>query len=139
MSRENCDFFHNFPLFRSQLRELKPEIKPLNIKAAYQRPCSSRLSPGKYHFVADIFDLIGVEMVDREYQGENALCCGEPIRIGDLYETANDVQKRNIDDMVKNDGMSKAKPTHIAAVIIGKNPSRKPSRSGRKASVRKRT
>jgi len=94
---------HYLEYLYDRLTELKSEIKPLNIKAAYQRPCSSRLSPGKYHFMGDIFDLIGVEMVEREYQGENALCCGEPIRIGDLYEVANDVQKRNIDDMVKNE------------------------------------
>jgi len=93
---------HYLEYLYERLRELKSEITPLNIKAAYQRPCSSRLSPDKYHFVGDIFDLIGVELVEREYQGDNALCCGEPLRVGDRYELANDVQKRNIDDMVKN-------------------------------------
>jgi Fe-S oxidoreductase len=94
---------HYLEYLYGRLLELKSEIRRLNIKAAYQRPCSSRLTPDKDHFVADIFDLIGVEMVDREYQGENALCCGEPLRMGDFYEVANDVQKRNIDDMVKNE------------------------------------
>ena len=39
----------------------------------------------------------------------------------------------------RSTSMSAAKPTHIAAVIMGNNPSRKPSRSGRKASVKKMT
>jgi len=94
---------HYLEYLYDRLRELRAEIKPLNIKAAFQRPCSSRLSPDKYHFVGDIFDLIGVELVEREYQGENAVCCGEPLRVGERYELANDVQKRNIEDMVKNE------------------------------------
>ena len=87
----------------TSMDELKSEIKPPNIKVAYQRPCSSRLSPDKYHFVGEIFDLIGAELVEREYQGENALCCGEVIRLIDLYEVANDIQRRNIDDMVESE------------------------------------
>jgi len=83
-----------------KLGSLKGEIRPLNIKAAYQRPCSSRLSPDKYYFVGKIFDLIGVEMVKREFQGENALCCGEVLRMVAGYEVADQVQKKNIDDMV---------------------------------------
>jgi len=85
-----------------RLQELKSEIKPLNIKAAYQRPCSSRLCPDKYHFVGEVLDLIGAELVEREYQGENALCCGELIRMIDQYGVANDIQKKNLDDMVKS-------------------------------------
>ena len=50
----------------------------------------------------DIFDLIGVEMVDRQYQGEKALCCGSMLRVGDILEASKDVQKRNIEDMVKS-------------------------------------
>ena len=83
--------------------ELKGDIKPLNLKVAYQRPCSSRLSPDKHHFVDDIFNLIGVESVKREFVGENALCCGAPIR-GQRKEgsrqLAIDVQRRNIKDMM---------------------------------------
>ncbi|MBW2619565.1 MAG: (Fe-S)-binding protein, partial [Deltaproteobacteria bacterium] len=36
-----------------RLKELKSELKPLKIKAAYQRPCTSRLSSDKHHFVKD--------------------------------------------------------------------------------------
>ena len=91
---------HYFEYLYNKLQEHKNEIKPLNIKAAYQRPCSSRLVPEKEHFVDDIFELIGVERVKREYDRENALCCGEIPRMIKGYEVANDLQKRNIDDMV---------------------------------------
>ena len=44
-------------------------------------------------------ELIGVDLVEREYQDENALCCGGIYAMCFGYELANDVQKRNIDDM----------------------------------------
>lgn len=93
---------HYLEFLYNRLEELRSEIKPLNIRAVYQRPCSSRLSPDRYHFVGDIMEVIGVEVVKREYQGENALCCGEIPRMINLPEVANDIQKRNIDDMVKS-------------------------------------
>ena len=91
---------HYFEYLFEKLTDVKGEIRPLKIKAAYQRPCSSRLSSDKHHFVEKIFDLIGVEMAKREYQGENALCCGEVLRMVSGYEVADQVQKKNIDDMV---------------------------------------
>lgn len=91
---------HYFEYLHNKLKELKDEIKPLNVKVAYQRPCSNRLSPKTQHFVDDIFNLIGAHRVKREYVGENALCCGEVIRMGQGYKIADDVQKRNMDDMV---------------------------------------
>lgn len=97
---------HFFEYLYNRLKELKDEIKPLNLKVAYQRPCSSRLSPDKHHFVADIFDLIGVDSVKREYVDENALCCGGTIqgqRREGSRKRAADVQRRNIEDM-KNAG-----------------------------------
>jgi Fe-S oxidoreductase len=90
---------HYFEYLYERLQDLKDEITPLNIKAAYQRPCSARLCPDKHHYVADIMELIGVELVEREYQGENALCCGGIFSMCFGYDLANDVQKRNIDDM----------------------------------------
>ena len=95
---------HLFEYLYDRLRELKEEIKPLNIKAAYQRPCSSRLSSDKFHFVDDIFNLIGVESVPREYTGKKALCCGAAIkdqaREG-RSQLAVYIQSENIADMVK--------------------------------------
>jgi len=91
-------YYMDFLLQR--LRELKDKIKPLNIKAAYQRPCSNRLIPDKHRLVREILKLIGVELLDRTYQDENALCCAEILRSISGYKLANDVQQRNIADMV---------------------------------------
>jgi len=92
---------HYYEYLYERLKELKDLIRPLNIKAAYQRNCSARLSPQTDHYVDDIFGLLGVERVSRQYDGENALCCAEILRMGSGPALADDVQKRNIDDMVK--------------------------------------
>jgi len=94
---------HYFEYLYNRLKELKDLIKPLNIRVAYQRPCSSRLSSDKHHFVADIMELIGVDLVEREYQDDNALCCTGIFSMCFGYDLAHDVQKRNIDDMVEHD------------------------------------
>lgn len=83
------------------MKELKSKIKPLDIKVAYQRPCSNRLIPDKLPVVKKILNLIGVKMPKRTYQDENCLCCGEVIRSVAGYKLADDVQKRNIDDMLE--------------------------------------
>lgn len=93
---------HLFEHLYNRLLELKDEIKPLGIKAAYQRPCSARLSPDKDHLVDEIFRLIGVQSVEREYVGENSVCCAGLImgqrRIGSR-KLAAELQRKNIDDM----------------------------------------
>ena len=95
---------HLFEFLYNRLLELKDDIKPLNFKVAYQRPCSSRLSSDKYQFVDKIFDLIGVDHVKREFIGENAICCGGTI-LGQKKKgsrrLALDLQQKNIDDMKK--------------------------------------
>jgi len=58
------------------LKNHPDRITRLNIKVAYQRPCASRYTPEKDHFLAEIFSLIGVERVARKYDGINAICCG---------------------------------------------------------------
>ena len=92
-------YYMDFLLKR--LKELRDKITPLNIKAAYQRPCSNRLIPDKHRLAGEIMDLIGVELPDREYQGENCLCCGDILRSVSGYRLADDVQERNINDMTK--------------------------------------
>jgi len=95
---------HLFDYLYHKLLELKDEIVPLNYTVAYQRPCSSRLSPDTHPYVAKIFDLIGVEHKAREFTGENALCCGATIlaqkKEGSRQYCAS-LQKKNIDDMKK--------------------------------------
>ena len=83
-----------------RLESLKDRIKPLGIRAAYQRPCSNRLIPQKHRLVKTILDMIGVDVPERTYQDENALCCAEVLRAVSGYKLADDVQQRNIGDML---------------------------------------
>lgn len=95
---------HFFEFLFHRLGALKDELKPVNLKVAYQRPCSSRLSPDKHHFVRDIFDLVGADCVEREYADENSLCCAGTIqgqRREGSRKRAIEVQKRNVGDMKK--------------------------------------
>jgi Fe-S oxidoreductase len=57
------------------LRQNRHRIKRLNIDVAYQRPCSSRHTPEKEHFVDEFFDLVGVRRIPRTYDRQNAMCC----------------------------------------------------------------
>jgi Fe-S oxidoreductase len=66
---------HLFEYLARRLTELKSEIRPLSARVAYQRPCSNRLIPQTQHWVDEIFRLVGVDRVERQYDGENALCC----------------------------------------------------------------
>lgn len=93
---------HFYEFLYGRLLELKDSIRPVNRRVAYQRPCSSRLSPDKHPFVRDICQLVGAELVQREYEDENALCCGGSIqgqRREGSRKRAADIQSRNIEDM----------------------------------------
>lgn len=95
---------HFYEFLHDRLDQLKELIRPVGFKVAYQRPCSSRLSPDKHHYVKDIFRLIGAVEVEREFADENALCCAGTIqgqkRQGSRKRAAG-IQKKNIDDMKK--------------------------------------
>jgi Fe-S oxidoreductase len=88
-----------FAYLAEHLAALRDEIRPLGEKVAYQRPCSNRLIPETQHWVDDIFNLIGAERVKRKYDRENALCCAATIRAMQRDQLADDIQKRNLDDM----------------------------------------
>lgn len=94
---------HFYEYLYRRLGELKDTIaRPLNLKVTYQRPCSSRLSPGKHHLVNDIFELIGAEAVPRKYIDGNALCCAGAIqgqRREGSRKRAAELQQRNVADM----------------------------------------
>ena len=92
---------HYYEFLYDRLKELNRGIRRLNVKAAYQRNCSARLCPETDHYVDDIFGVLGVERVERKHDKENALCCAEMFRMAKGPALADDVQKRNIDDMVK--------------------------------------
>jgi Fe-S oxidoreductase len=90
---------HLFEYLAERLDELQDQIKPIGAKVAYQRPCSNRLVPETQHWVDEIFQKIGVDRVERQYDRENALCCGQVLRAQQREGLADDVQQRNLDDM----------------------------------------
>ena len=71
---------HLYEYLRDELRRRKAEIRPLHLSVAYQRPCASRLTPWKESCLDEIFDLIGVDRVARQYDRDNALCCGQDMK-----------------------------------------------------------
>jgi Fe-S oxidoreductase len=95
---------HYYEFLYDRLKQLSGQLKPLNLKVAYHRPCSSRLIPETDHYVDDIFSLLGVERVDRTYDRQNALCCSGLVRINmglQGRDMAADNQSKNIEDMLQ--------------------------------------
>jgi Fe-S oxidoreductase len=88
---------HVVEYLRDYLRNHKDELRPLNLPVAYQRPCASRLSPAKEPAIDAIFELIGVERVERRYDREDALCCSGAIAQFDA-ERAAALRARNLED-----------------------------------------
>jgi Fe-S oxidoreductase len=76
-------------------------VRKLDLKVAYQQPCASRYTPWKDEQLDEIFDFIGVERVDREYDRISALCCGSPLMPRDR-DRAMEVKERNINDAVEH-------------------------------------
>jgi Fe-S oxidoreductase len=90
---------HLFDYIHKRLLALKGQIKPLGFKVAYQRNCSARLIPETEHYVDEIFSLIGAERVKREYDFENALCCGAVLEAQQRFDLAETNQDKNVEDM----------------------------------------
>jgi len=91
---------HLFDYIDRRLDELADRIKPLNIKIAYQRPCSNRLIPETDAVLDRIFQKIGAERVPRTYDRRNALCCGGVPRAHQRDDEADALVEKNIADMV---------------------------------------
>lgn len=91
---------HLFEHLYNYLNDHLSNVKKLGIKAAYQRPCSSRFTPEKEHFLDEIFEIIGVLRADRKYDREGALCCGAGILLAGNGDLVDEIQKKNIQDMV---------------------------------------
>lgn len=77
-----------------------PTVRRLDMKIAYQQPCSSRYSPWIDQCLDELFELIGVDRVNRQYDRKNALCCGCPVapRLG--HQVAEVYKNKNIEDAV---------------------------------------
>jgi Fe-S oxidoreductase len=93
---------HIYEYLRDYLKEHQSQIKKLNMKIAYQRSCSNRFIPEIEKFVDEICGLIGVERVAREYDRENALCCGGIFTVFGKTALMRETQKKNINDMLEH-------------------------------------
>jgi len=88
---------HVVEYMRDYLQAHRQDIKPLGLRVAYQRPCASRMSPGKEEAVDAVLALIGVERVQRRYDRESSLCCGLPATMFNP-QLAPAIRRRNLDD-----------------------------------------
>lgn len=72
--------------------------RELNIRIAYQRPCSNRLNK-----TDELFDKIckalAIERVEREFDRKNAICCGAPFVLSGNLEFARELQEKNLADI----------------------------------------
>jgi Fe-S oxidoreductase len=88
---------HVVEYLREYLEGHRQDIAPLGLRVAYQRPCASRMSPGKEEAVDAVLGLIGVERVQRRYDRESSLCCGLAATMFNP-QVAPAIRQRNLDD-----------------------------------------
>ncbi len=79
------------------------DVQPLNMKIAYQQPCSSRYTPWIDASLDELFDLLGVERVARAYDRRTALCCSSPVSPHLGHEAGEANKARNIQDALDHD------------------------------------
>jgi Fe-S oxidoreductase len=91
---------HLFEYLYNYLKDHEAEIKKLNLKIAYQRNCSNRFIPETDEWVDKICELIGVERVPREFDRENALCCGASLPTLGKGNLLRATQNKNVQDML---------------------------------------
>jgi Fe-S oxidoreductase len=91
---------HVVEYLQRYLEDHRQEIAPLGLRIAYQRPCASRMSPGKENAVDAVLNLIGVERVQRRYDRESCLCCGLAAATFNPQQ-APAIRQRNLDDAVE--------------------------------------
>lgn len=89
---------HYVQYLRDYLKEHPERVTPLNMKIAYQRPCSSRYTPWIEHDLDELFLLMGVERVRRTYDRRDALCCGCPVSPHLGSEAGKKYKEINIED-----------------------------------------
>jgi len=89
------------------VKEHARDVTPLGIKVAYQQPCASRYTPWKDEQLDELFRLIGVERVEREFDRKFALCCGSPMMPRDR-EAAMGIKERNVGDAAEHGAQAMA-------------------------------
>jgi Fe-S oxidoreductase len=98
---------HIIEYLLEHVKENKDKVKPLGLRVAYQQPCASRYTPWKDEQLDELFELIGVERVERDHDRKFALCCGSPMVPRDR-EKANAIKMRNINDAVEHGAQAMA-------------------------------
>ena len=99
-------FIHIFEYLRDYVKNNPDKIEKLNIKVAYHQPCASRIGwdafSKKDKILDELFELLGVERVDRKYDRKGALCCTAVISPNDKYWKMNitDAKKAGAEAMV---------------------------------------
>ena len=91
---------HLFEYILDFLKGNGNSITRLDKKIAYQPNCAIRWFRQQDTWLAEIFDLLGVECPPRQYAGVDALCCSGPI-LGANKELAVDLQERNVKDAME--------------------------------------
>lgn len=92
---------HLFEYLYNYLKDHESEIQKLNMKVAYQRPCSNRFIPETDKWVDKVCELIGIERVARKYDRENAMCCGGVLAMIGKKSLMRGVQNNNVNDMLE--------------------------------------
>jgi len=93
---------HLFEYLLRYLKKNQAQINKLDMKIAYQRPCSSRFTPKKEYLLDEIFEIIGVERVKRKFDRIDALCCAAPQISMGKKELAKETQRKNLEDAVNS-------------------------------------
>lgn len=91
---------HLFEYLRDYVKEHAGEVRPLNMKVAYQQPCASRYTFEKDAILDELFELIGVTRVERKYDRMGALCCGgaQGAMVDVSKDEIREWRMKNIDD-----------------------------------------
>ncbi len=82
------------------LKENSSRVKKLNIDIAYNRPCASRFTPEKENYIDELFELVGANRVEREYDREKAMCCASSKMMLTGADPKPD-QEKNFDDAIQ--------------------------------------
>jgi Fe-S oxidoreductase len=94
---------HFFEYLLDYVKKNHKDVHKLGLKIAYQQPDSQRYGPSRDPWLDELFELLGVTRVARQYDRRNALCCSLPLMMRDRPGDAEKVvalKKKNIDDAI---------------------------------------
>ena len=82
------------------------DVKKLGFRCAVQLPCSLRCGPDRHIWIEELFDLLGIRLVERKYDRRNQICCGAVAGLGggaseslaENQQFSQDIRDKNIAD-----------------------------------------